>query len=215
MKCNFCEKINNQTDLYCAFCGKPLNTKNPNKIQEWILIIVNSVFILPFIYIPIFGLKLFEEIIEGAASADGSELDIDFLFGLDVSIDFFPQIIIASIILLLVNIGMGIIMNKRNKNTNYVGKYKMIDKTLYLSLVSSFGVIAMHRFVIGDFKGGLIRLLMIFIFPIFFLILLLFTSLPIFLILLIFSVAIGFGLYSSDLVIGLSKVSNQNHMISI
>lgn len=230
MKCQACGKENDMNNKFCTGCGIQLlkNIINPNKTLEIILKIVNVVlaaidFLLIFTYSAYVIIAGIVAIGAASASKDYSAEVKDMFSGVKQSVII---IIIVLIISIVFNIIVGLTMYKRNKGKYYIGKYKKINKVEYVLLALFFGTLGIHRFVIGDKKGGVLRLsiliyylfsplLIVILIPLFPNTKILTYILTVMLFCVPVGIVIGTGLHVSDFVIGLSKVSDENKMISI
>lgn len=218
-QCKMCGRENEISNAFCVACGKPLNSNNPNKTQEIIVQVGNFILSIPFyISLLLFGWLLIGSFIMALGASAGSDVNVEEIFnvGLGTILLIFG---ITSLVFIAFNIIMGKLMYKRNKEKQYIGKYKMVKKVTYVLLAYFLGQYGVHRFVIGDNKGGAIRLIVTLGVP--FLIqfwsglfsgsIITTISFYITIICMMFS----YSLSISDFVIGLSKVSNENKMISI
>lgn len=225
MKCQICKKENEATNTFCTSCGNKIlnenNYINPAKKQEIVLKIVNFILII-ICSIPIFriGYVLLSTFMLGLGSAMSGSSNVDitsyFKDGIITSLLFS---FCSSIIYLVFNIIMGISMNKKNKNNIYIGKYKPVKKLTYVLLAWFLGIFGIHKFVIGDKKGGIIRLIIALGVPLFTTIISEVFSVSTTTIISFYvtslCVMLSYSLSISDFVIGLSKVSDNNKMIYI
>lgn len=219
MKCKFCEKMNDPTNVFCVSCGKPIMSDNPTKTQEIVVKVGNFILSIPFyISLLLFGVVLFGTFILALSASKGALVDVEKFFSVGME-TIFLIFVITILISIVFNVAMGMFMYKKNKNKIYIGKYKMVRKITYVLLASFLGIYGVHRFVIGDNKGGAIRLIVTFGVPftirflsgVFSSNIMTTISFYLTMICMMFS----YSLSLSDFVIGLSKVSNENRMISI
>lgn len=218
-QCKTCGRENEATNNFCVACGKSLNLINPNKKQEIIVYVVNFILLilvykLLFAFALVVALKLFLSLGLYQSSTYSSFWQY-FFDGLG------PVFLIYGILMLVFitfNIIMGKKMYKRNKEKRYAGKYKKIRKITYAFLTFFLGQYGVHRFVIGDIKGGIIRLIIALTeFCMYFnsLSYILSHTTNTYSIIAYICYIISHSWAISDFVIGLSKVSNENELISI
>lgn len=191
--------------------SESLNKNDPNKIQHIILKVVNLFLLIPLqiLFISFVTTIFFTFFaVLGASTADDINVK-EYLYEIGGILILIPTIVF--LIIVTFNILMGIYMYKRNKNNKYVGKYKRVKKIIYVLFACFLGIFGIHRFIIGDNKGGIIRLIIILIIPIIFSY---FFSDYISFIIAIECIMISYSLSFSDFVIGLSKVSDENKEIS-
>lgn len=182
------------------------------KIVNFILAIICSIpiFMIVYVLLSTFLLGL------GSATSGFYDFDINSYFknGIVASTITFC---ITSIICLVFNVVMGISMNRKNKNNIYIGKYKPVKKVTYVLLAWFLGIFGIHKFIIGDKKGGIIRLIISLGIPSFITILSTLFSDGIITILSFYvnllCIMLSYSLSISDFVIGLSRASNENKMI--
>lgn len=224
MKCQTCGKENETTNTFCTDCGNSLMSDNPTKIYEIITRVGNFILFIPlYIALSIFLLALFETLILAVAASfmftfGGLVTNVDieniFIGGMETALLVFW---ITAVVFIIFNIIMGILMYKKNKHKIYIGKYKSVKKVTYVLLAFFLGIYGVHRFVIGDKKGGVIRLIITLGVPFIaaFFSTIFDNSVIISFYLVIICMMISQSLALSDFVIGLSKVSNENKRISI
>ena len=99
-----------------------------------------------------------------------------------------------------------IIKNKIEKNNElYIGKYKKIDKKIYILLTLFLGIFGVNKFIIGNIKGGILRLLFW-----------LLVAITININLVPFIILYGLlGLIFSDYIIALTRKSDENNLIYV
>lgn len=186
MKCQICGKENELNCFYCTNCGNKLLSENNYINPTRTQEVILKV--VNFIFLPVIT-----SIVSGGYT-----------------------ILISLIILVVFNIVMGILMNRKNKNNVYIGIYKPISKITYVLITCFFGYFGVHRFMIGDKKGGITRLIITLVIPFFLATVMSKTiSAGIFIIVLSWCLLLSRSLVLSDIVIGLSKVSNENKKISL
>lgn len=216
MHCKNCDNVIEEGTLFCKNCRMEVirESASPTKKYELIIKIVNCVLMSIYGYLSmmISGLGIILLLIIGIISTKNPDINFETAFGTFFDVKVVAWFIV-SVIIFIFNIIMGILMNKKNKNTITVSKFKKIKKTTYILLTFFLGMYGVHRFAIGDKKGGLIRLGIIFGGTIIIIRICEFMITSIFFILV--PSFINFGLVLSDFVIGLSKISDENKMIAI
>ena len=116
--------------------------------------------------------------------------------------------VINAIILVISLIGIIItnllvIKYLQKNNESYVGKYKKIDKTMYILLTFFLGIFGINKFIIGNIKSGIIRLL-------FWVLVAVTIDINIIPLIIIYSLL---GLIFSDLIIATTRKKDENNMI--
>ena len=215
-QCQICGK-ENSNNMFCTECGNKLmvSRPKPTKVHEIILRIGNFLLSIPlYISILMFAYVLFGTLMLGIGSATGSDVDYEKFF-IEGTGKALLWLFIAGIGILIFNIILGILMYKKNKNTVFVGKYKKIKKVTYALLTWFLGIYGIHRFVVKDIKGGVIRLIITIGIP-FVAAILSEIGIGVFSFYLVgIGMIIEYSTVISDFVIGLSKVSNENKMILV
>lgn len=232
MICKNCNNNLKENSNFCSECGKEVFyenqsdqivqekmsfSPNPTKTHELVIKIVNCLLLIPY-YISIlgFGILIFTTLIVGLGAAAGIDVAPNAFFDMG-AIQIITLFLITTVVILTFNITMGIIMHKKNKQFPYISSFKPIKKVTYVLLAYFFGIYGIHRFVIGDSKSGFIRLgitiggtfIPSFISGLFN------EAIVIGYGITFICIVISHGLSLSDFVIGLSKVSNENKMISV
>lgn len=204
----------------CDLSNELVSLKNPTKIHEIIVKIVNLILILPFfisiLFVIIFLLiALFSFVFFPGITISG--LLKMFKYGKLEALLFVSISLIGTIVF---NVVMCKLMVKKNKIIPYKGKYKKIKKKSYVEYAFFLGIFGIHRFKIEDKKGGIIRLVTTCIFLLMILFLNNIFAFNETLWSMMFEVGwigifLNHSLAVSDFVIGLSKVSDENKMISM
>ena len=214
MKCLQCGTENNN-NMFCTECGNKLVVSTPKstKVHEIILRIGNFLLSIPlYISILMFAYVLLGTLMLGIGSATGSDVDYEKFF-IDGTGEALLWLFVAGIGILILNITVGILMYKKNKNTVFVGKYKKIKKVTYALLTWFLGIYGVHRFVIKDTTGGVIRLVITIGIP-FISAILSEIGMGVF---SFYLVAIGmiieYSMVISDFTIGLSRVADEDKKI--
>lgn len=216
MICKNCGKENNMINEFCDGCGVKLHKQetNPTKVYEIIVKVVNCILVIPFCLSIFLVLYLFLStfLIGLGAATSGSDIDINNYFNSGIGA-ILTLITVSFAVMLVFNIIMGVIMRRKNKENISVSNFKKVKKITYVLLAYFLGTYGIHRFIIGDNKGGVTRLIINIGGPIF--ISFIHSIFPWAFFLILVPMIIGNGLNISDFVIGLSKVSDENKMIEL
>lgn len=214
MKCLQCGTENNN-NMFCTECGNRLmvSTPKPTKVHEIILRIGNFLLSIPlYISILMFAYVLLGTVILGIGSATGSDVDYEKFF-IDGTGEALLWLFVAGIGILILNITVGILMYKKNKNTVFIGKYKKIKKVTYALLTCFLGIYGIHRFAIKDTKGGVIRLAITIGIPFVAAILSEIGPGVVWFYLVAIGMIISYSLVISDFTIGLSRIPEEDKKI--
>ena len=224
MLCEKCGKENDLSNQFCVHCGEKLNKEgivlkkeipvakeekeNPTAKEEKMLKIVNSIFGVILMY----GVILFLGFLILNLFLAGLSGEMEDFMGAGIS---GVIIVVMAVFLMIFNIVIGKKMYEKNKEVTYVGLGVRVNKVSYALKTYFLGMLGVHKFSIGDKKGGMLRLGL--------------TALGVLfvgffsgsaMVVIAFYIGllcwgISFGLTVSDVTIVLSKVSDENKMISL